>query len=165
MRTTRAAVELDPSPLLNLLRRLGSAPTVRFNASPRTRGAAHPRGSTAVVPVTTIAMTLALGVATYGVETDRKSVAMIGLTATAGVAAAIAVSARKSIRAQNELHVANEELRQRNADLQAFQLALEQGFGVIDERTQGRLTELVEDVGDELAALVDEALDDAAGNA
>jgi len=110
-------------------------------------------------------MTLALGVATYGVETDRKSVAMIGLTATAGVAAAIAVSARKSIRAQNELHVANEELRQRNADLQAFQLALEQGFDVIDERTQGRLTELVEDVGDELAALVDETLDDAAGKA
>ncbi len=165
MRTKRAAVEFDPSPLVGLLRRLGSAPTVRFNASLRTRGAAHPTGSPAVLLVTTIAMALALGVAMYGVETDRKSVAMIGLTATAGVAAAIAVSARKSIRAQNELHVANEELRQRSADLQAFQLALEQGFDVIDERTQGRLTELLDDVGDELAALVDEALDDAAGNA
>jgi hypothetical protein len=35
-----------------------------------------------------------------------------------------------------------------------------QGFDVINERTQGRLKELVEEAGDELAALVDDALDD-----
>jgi hypothetical protein len=38
--------------------------------------------------------------------------------------------------------------------------AVLQGLDVIDERTQGRLWELFEETGDELAELVDEALDD-----
>ena len=42
-------------------------------------------------------------------------------------------------------------------ELQALELAVEEGFDWIDERTQGRLRELVEEAGDELAALVDES--------
>lgn len=153
-------MELDPTPLVGQLRRLGGAPTVTSIASARARGAAHPTGSHTVSLVTTIAIALGLGVATYGVETDRKTVAMIGLAATALIAAAMSMSASRSIRARTEIHVANEALQRRNANLHAFQLAIVRGFDVIDERTQGRLTELVEEVGDELAALVDEALDD-----
>jgi hypothetical protein len=66
----------------------------------------------------------------------------------------------RSERAREELRRANERLKRRNADLQAFQLAVVQGFEVINERTQGRLQELVEEAGDELAGLVDDALDD-----
>jgi len=128
--------------------------------------------------VTLIANGLALGLAAYGVETDRKSLAMVGLAVTALVAVATAVGARKSIRtgkhsrgaldralaeserARDELGVAHERLQRRTADLQAFQLAVVHGFDLIDERTQGRLTELVEEAGDDLAALVDDALDD-----
>jgi hypothetical protein len=63
-------------------------------------------------------------------------------------------------RAREELRLANERLQRRNADLQALQLAVAQGLEVINERTQGRLQELVEEAGDELAGLVDDALDD-----
>jgi hypothetical protein len=128
--------------------------------------------------VTLVSIVSPLAVAIYGVETDRKSVAIVGLAFTALVAVVMAVKARaairaeirsrevcdralaKSERAREELRLADERLQRRNADLQAFQLAVVQGFDVIDERTQGRLTELVEEAGDELAALVDDALDD-----
>jgi hypothetical protein len=43
--------------------------------------------------------------------------------------------------------------------------AVLQGLDVIDERTQGRLWELFEETGDELAELVDEALADPGGDA
>ena len=66
----------------------------------------------------------------------------------------------ESERARAELRLSNERLQRRNADLRAFQLAVVQGFDVIDARTQGRLKELVEEAGDELAALVDDALAD-----
>jgi flagellar biosynthesis/type III secretory pathway M-ring protein FliF/YscJ len=128
--------------------------------------------------VTLVSIFSALAVAIYGVETGRNSVAMVGLAFTALVAVVMAVKARtairaeirsreacdralaKSERAREELRLATERLQRRNGDLQAFQLAVVQGFDLIDERTQGRLTELVEEAGDELAALVDDALDD-----
>jgi hypothetical protein len=43
--------------------------------------------------------------------------------------------------------------------LQTLQLAVAQGFNLIDERTQGRLRELVQQAGDDLAALVEETFD------
>ena len=100
-----------------------------------------------------MSIVVALGVGIYGIETDAKSVALVGLAFTALVAVAMAVRAGTAIRA-------NERLQRRNADLQTFQLAVVQGFDLIDERTQGRLKELVEEAGDELAALVEDALDD-----
>jgi hypothetical protein len=132
----------------------------------------------APLPVALVSIASALALAVYGVETGRKSVAILGLALTALVAVVMAVRARTAIRAEirsrevcdralakseharEELCLANERLQGRNADLQAFQLAVVQGFDLIDERTQGRLKELVEESGDELAALVDEALDD-----
>ena len=126
---------------------------------------------------TLIAIALTLGVATWGVVTNRNSAAIVGLTAAAAAAVAMAFGARASIReaagtsevldrtlaeakrARDELLITNERLQRRNAELQALELAVEEGFDWIDERTQGRLRDLVEEAGDELAALVDEMLD------
>lgn len=89
---------------------------------------------------------------------------MVGLAASAVVAVAMAVRASKSIRDRDELLAANEELQRRNVELRALQLAVVRGLHVVDERTQGRLRDLVEETGDELAELVDEVLDDREGD-
>ncbi len=57
------------------------------------------------------------------------------------------------------LTLANRKLRRSNADLQRLQRATADGFAVLDEHTQGRLSVLIEHAGDELAALVDLVLD------
>jgi hypothetical protein len=103
---------------------------------------------------------LALGVATFGVETNREALALLGLAATGLLAAALAASASRSMRRRYELREANKELLRRNAKLEAQQLAIDTALASIDERTHGRLRDLVEESGDELAELVDEALDE-----
>jgi hypothetical protein len=65
----------------------------------------------------------------------------------------------ESERARAELLAANERLRRSNADLRRVQRHVAEGFAVLDERTDGRLRELVEQAGDELAALVDRIVD------
>jgi hypothetical protein len=57
------------------------------------------------------------------------------------------------------LRVANEKLCASNADLRRMQLAVAEGFDALDAWTEGRLREMVEEAGDELAALVDLVLD------
>jgi hypothetical protein len=105
-----------------------------------------------------------LVVTSYGIETNQKAIALIGLVAIALVAALAALSASKSRRARDELRAANDQLRRRNADLEARHRAVAHGLDVIDERTEGRLWELLEETGDELAELVDEALDEPDGD-
>jgi hypothetical protein len=167
-------VELDST---ESLPRPRSASTASFNSRPRARGLGHPAGSRAVLLVAGIAIALAFSVAAYGVETSRENIAMIGLAATVVIAVGMAVSARNSIRrterfsefldgalseserVRHELQLANEDLRRENAGLRTRELAVAQGFDLVDERTQGRLRELVEETGAELAEIVDEALD------
>ncbi|MEJ7569221.1 MAG: hypothetical protein WKF41_13255 [Gaiellaceae bacterium] len=138
----------------------------------------HAAGSRAVLLVTLVAIGNTLGVATYGLVTDRGSVAMVGLAASVAIAVAMALRARDSIgtaersselldralaeseHARDQLHLANEKLQRTNASLRTLQVVVAQGFDLIDERTQGRLRELVDEAGDDLAALVDETLDD-----
>lgn len=109
------------------------------------------------------AMTLTLGLTTYGLVTDRRGVALIAVAATLAIAVAMVGRARTSLRAAErkrvELDRANALLQQRNASLRTMNLAVKQGFDVIDERTQGRLRELVEQAGDDLAAIVAERFD------
>lgn len=150
-------MELDPSPHVARLSQPVSAPTTR---SASTRVSDRPRGSHTATLVATIATLLAVGVAAYGVATDWRSVSMIGLAATVAITAVMSINASRSIGAWNEIHLANKELQQKNDDLRTSQLAVVRGFDLIDERTQGRLTELVEEVGDELAALADEVFDE-----
>lgn len=122
--------------------------------------AASSAGTRELLLVKLVALAVAVAVAAYGIETERTSVATLGLAATALVALVMALRVRRSERAREELDLANERLRRRNAELDAFQVAVVQGFALIDERTHGRLSELVEEAGDELAELIDDALDD-----
>jgi hypothetical protein len=164
MRSTEAHVDLDPGDRLDCeaegraVRLLAEAePALSPPPAERAELAA---GTRELLLVKLIASAATLALAAYGVETERKSVAIVGLAATALVAVVMALRARRSERARQELHLANERLRRRIAELDAFRLAVVQGFALIDERTHGRLTELMEEAGDELAELVDDALDD-----
>jgi hypothetical protein len=54
-----------------------------------------------------------------------------------------------------ELAVADQKPRRSNAELEQLQRATAESLGALDQHTQGRLRELVERAGDELAALID----------
>jgi hypothetical protein len=103
---------------------------------------------------------LALGVAIFGVETSRDALALLGLGTTALLATALAARASKAMCRRDELGAVNKELQRRSGELETRQDAIERALELVDERTQGRLRELVEESGDELAELVDEALDE-----
>jgi hypothetical protein len=153
----------------------------RGSASSRSDPAQPPAGTRAALLVTVGAIALTLGVAAYGLFSDLRNVALAGVGASVVVAAAMAVRGRNSIRtarhsaelldsalaeseqARDELYSANEKLQRTNADLRTLQIAVAQGFSLIDERTRGRLREVVEQAGAELAALVDETLDEETG--
>jgi hypothetical protein len=51
--------------------------------------------------------------------------------------------------------VANETLRGSNAELEQLQRATADSLDALDKHTQGRLRELIEHAGDELAALIE----------
>jgi hypothetical protein len=143
----------------------------------RHRVPGHPVGSRPALLVTLLAITLTLGVAVYALVGDRRNVALIAVAASVAIAASMVTRARDSLRTaeqssemldtvlaesertRDELRVANSRLQQTNAELRTLQLAIAQGFNLIDERTQGRLRELVQQAGDDLAALVDETID------
>ena len=181
MRATGARAEPDPVDQLDLEIRTGAAKLARRERASSAHAparAAPSLGPHSLLSVTLASYFVAIAVAIYGVEMGQKSVAMVGLAFTALIAVVMAVRACTAVRAEvrsrdvceralakseracEELHLANERLQRRNAELQTFQLAVVQGFDWIDERTQGRLKELVEEAGDELAALVEDALDD-----
>jgi hypothetical protein len=127
----------------------------------RSRGLSNGRVGIPLTPFAALtAIAVPLAAASYGVETNNRTIAMIGLVVTAVVAAAAALRANRSTRVRDALLEANGNLRRRNTDLEAMHQAVLQGLDVIDERTQGRLWELFEETGDELAELIDEAVDD-----
>jgi hypothetical protein len=125
--------------------------------------------------VTLTAILLTLGATTYGVVTGRGTVALAGLVTSVVITALRARDSRRSAERSSELlntalaesermrgnlEHANDRLLRTNANLRTLQIAVAQGFNLIDERTQGRLRQLVEEAGDDLAALVDETLID-----
>jgi hypothetical protein len=177
----RSTARLEPDPVDRLIPEEEEPATATSTPAPVPRHAARRSpspGHRALLLGTLTAIGVALAGASYGVESDQESVAMLCLAAAAVLAVAMGIMAQTSIwagrrtcealdralyrseRSREQLRVANERLQRRNAQLQALQLAVEDGFDWIDERTQGRLRELVEETGDELAALVDEALDE-----
>jgi hypothetical protein len=177
----RSTSRLEPDPVDRLIPE-GEEPATARSKPASVSGHAALRapspGPHALLLASLTAIGVALGGATYGIESDQESVAMVCLAAAAVLGLALGVIAQTSIwagqrtcealdralfrseRAREELRVANERLQRRNAQLQTLQLAVEDGFDWIDERTEGRLRELVAETGDELAALVDEALDE-----
>lgn len=135
-----------------------------------------------MLPVAFVAIASTLGVAVDGLITDRAGVTIVGLATGITIAVTMGVRARDSIRmaersselldsalaeserARDELRLANEKLQRTNASLRTLHIAVAQGFNLIDERTQGRLRGLVEEAGDDLAALVAETVDDEVGS-
>ena len=153
-----------------------SGQTYGARASAARRGR-HPFAVRAL-RATAILIGLAFAVAVYGVAASRDLVAVVGLAAVAFAVVATARGARTSIRAlerrcevlgraraeseraRHNLEVENAELERRYADLRAYHVAIVEGFDALDERTGGRLYDLVEEAGDELGELTREALDD-----
>jgi hypothetical protein len=144
----------------------------------RRRSPDHPSASRAVLLVNLGTIAITLGVAAYGATNDLHAVALVGVLASVTIAVAMVTRARGSLRraelssalmetvlaeserARARLDMDNAKLQQANAGLRTVQLAVAQGFDLIDERTQGRLRKVVEESGDELAALVEETLDE-----
>lgn len=128
----------------------------------RPRAGGSPKGHGAL-PATLTVIALALVVAIFGVETSRDALALLGLGATALLATALAASANEAMRRRDELRAVNKELQRRNAELETRQSAIERALELVDERTHGHLREVVEESGDELAELIDEALGESTG--
>jgi hypothetical protein len=60
-----------------------------------------------------------------------------------------------SERASDELAAANEELARTNLELRTTQLAMADVLNLADERTHGRMRELIEKTGGQLAELLE----------
>ena len=58
-------------------------------------------------------------------------------------------------RARDELADANQDLARANAQIQAVHIAYADLLNLTDERTHGRVRELIEDAGEELAELLE----------
>ena len=61
-------------------------------------------------------------------------------------------------RALAETEQARDDLARANAEIQAIQIAFADLLNLADERTEGRMRELIEDTGFELAAILEEEI-------
>jgi hypothetical protein len=137
----------------------------------------HAAGATPIILVSGSALTLSLGVACSGVLIGSHRLSVVGLTAGATIGLALALRAGESIRtaeaayrrldrslAESEracdaLVVANRELADANVQSRTMQIAFADLLNLADERTQGRMRELIEETGGELAELLEEQLE------
>ncbi len=78
-----------------------------------------------------------------------------GATNSAGQLDLLAESPTPPEHTHPELNVGRDKLRHRSTELEHLQRATADGLGVLDQHTQGRVRELIEHAGDELAALID----------
>jgi len=174
MHDERSLMELEQTSLGGAPDEKGDSVS-RLGRSPASMGSAR-RAVGCRAPALFIAaellIVLTVGVAAYGVAANNQILSVIGLAATALTALSIVLSAWPSMRelerrcevlgrARHELEVVNAELERRNADLEAERAAVVDGFDWIDEQTAGRLRNLLEAAGIELADLADMVLDDA----
>jgi hypothetical protein len=142
----------------------------------RSRIPRHPAGSRSVLLVSLGGLVLTLGVACYGLLEGSRALVVIGLLASVGIGAAMAFRARDSIRtaedaysrldralsdserSRGEIAADNEELARANVELRVMHTAFADLLNLADERSSGRMRELIEDAGDELAELLEEEL-------
>ena len=143
----------------------------------RHRVPGHPVGSRAALLVTLVAIMLTLGVAMYALMGDRRNVALIAVAQASQSqwrwrrehgtrCGRLSTRPRCSTTFSSNLSAPETSSTSptpgcatRTLSFATLQLAVAQGFNLIDERTQGRLRELVQQAGDDLAALVDETID------
>ena len=138
----------------------------------------QPPGSGSVLLLSLGALALTLGVALYGEVAGVRPIALIGVAASVAIGIAMALRAREGIRtaeeayarldralseserARDELAAANEDLARANTELRVMHTAFADLLNLADERSSGRMRELIEDTGDELAKLLEEELEE-----
>jgi hypothetical protein len=129
----------------------------------------HPVGSTRVLLISLGGLVLSCGVAAYGLAIASRGVAIAGVTSCAAIGVAMAFRATGSIRtaeaaygrldhALGETENARDELARANAEIQTIQIAFADLLNLADERADGRLRELIEATGQELAELLEEGI-------
>lgn len=146
---------------------LGLDQTVRFVRSSRIPD--HAAGSPHVLLISLAALLLSCGVAGYGLSVNSRGLVVAGLAACTAIGAAMAFRATESIRtaesaykrldgALGETERAKDNLAQANAEIRTIQIAFADLLNLADERTHGRIRELIEDAGDDLAQLLEEEI-------
>lgn len=148
----------------------------RVSVSARTRIPKHPAGSRALLLVSLSALVLSVGVACYGLLAGIGALALVGLFASVSIGVAMALRARNSIRTaenaytrldqalvesertRDQLATANQDLARANLELRTMHVAIADLLNLADERTEGRMRELIEDTGSDLAELLEEEM-------
>jgi hypothetical protein len=137
----------------------------------------HVPAARSVVLLALAGFVLSVVVATYGTVEQSGLLIATGLVSSAVIGVAMAVRARDSIRTaesayerldrelagserlRDELAAANHGLARANLEMQTLQVAMADLLNLADERAGGRIRELVEDTGGELAELLEQELD------
>jgi hypothetical protein len=138
---------------------------IRLSASVRIPN--HPVGSTRVLLISLGGLVLSCGVASYGLAIASRGVAIAGVASCVAIGVAMAFRATGSIRtaeaaygrldhALAETENARDELARANVEIQTIQIAFADLLNLADERTDGRIRELIEATGHELAELLEE---------
>jgi biopolymer transport protein ExbB/TolQ len=120
------------------------------------------------------ALALTLGVAFHGDLSGTRPVTVIGVVGSVAIGIAMALRAREAIRtaerayarldralaeaehSRDQLVLANDELQRANVQMKAMQIALADALNLADERSHGRMRELIEETGEELAEILEE---------
>jgi hypothetical protein len=140
---------------------------VRLRAAARIPG--HPVGSTRVLLVSLGGLLLSCGVAGYGLTIGSRGLAIAGLASCLAIGVAMAFRATDSIgsaesayvrldRALAETEKTRDDLARANAEVRAIQIAYGELLNLADERTEGRMRELIEETGVELAAMLEDEI-------
>lgn len=145
--------------------------------APRAAIPNRPPGANAALFVSLAALSLTLGVAFYGYASDTRPVAVVGVVTSVLIGVAMALRAREAIRtaedayarldlalaeaehSRDELVLANDDLQRANVQLKTLQISLAEALNLADERSHGRMRELIEDTGEELAELLEKHME------
>ena len=136
----------------------------------------RPPGPLPVVFVSFAAAATAFAIASLEQLSVGLTVAFVGLSSGLALASALAVRARRSIRAltrayleldrglfkseqtRERLSIANGELAGANVQLRAMSIAFAELLNLANERSNGRMRALIEETGAELAQILHEHL-------
>jgi hypothetical protein len=129
----------------------------------------HAAGAPYVLSISLGALLLSCGVAGYGLSVGSRGLVLAGLAACTAIGIAMAVRATESIRtaegayqrldcALAESERAKDDLTRANAEIRTIQIAFADLLNLADERTEGRVRELIEDAGHDLAQLLEEGI-------
>jgi len=129
----------------------------------------HAVGASRVLLGSLAGLLLSCGVAGYGLTIGSRGLTVAGLGACLAIGVAMAFRATDSIRTAESAYLtldraladterARDELARANVEIQTMQIAFADLLNLTDERTEGRIRELIEDTGQELADLLEDEI-------